>query len=811
MKVCLDPHSRRLQFLCSLYQLTQLIDEPTRITVISGTLIDLILTNRPENILLTGVIHLGISDHSLIYAVRKFKLPKSRPTIKEVRNFKHFCVDKFRADLHQAPWDMIFSFDDPNICWTLWKSFFHETLSKHAPLCQKRVRSNPVPWITPTIKQIMRNRDFHKKRAIKYNSSYNWQKYKNLRNIVNREMKLSKSQFYHSEIQTCAISGNIKKTWSVINSLTGKSKKTTSINEILVDNDNTTSDPKMIAESFNEYFVNIGSRLASEASKEFSENELTNNNNQPNIQTNSKFYFSQISIESVALTLRNLKTNKSTGLDKIPAKILKLSYDIIAPSLAFIFNLSLETGIYVDDWKRARVIPIYKAEDKRKCENYRPISILPVVSKVFEREVFNQVYRYLCDNSLLSRFQSGFRPKHSTLSALIQMCDDWLQNMDNGNLNCVVFLDVKKAFDSINHEILLNKMHEYFGISDTQLKWFESYLINREQQCMVNGQISSPKNITCGIPQGSILGPLLFLLYINDMPKSLKYVTPSMYADDTEIYASSKHGDELVANLNCDLENVRKWMVQNRLQIHPTKTKYMYIGSSYNIKNNISSNPILINNISVPRTENYTCLGVSLDERLTWEKHIDTICAKVGAGIGVMRRMKPFVPQETLKLIYEALVQPYFNYCSPLWDNCGIGLKDKLQKFQNRAARVITGSTYDIRSIDVLNTLGWKTLDQKRNYTKSMFMYKIINDHAAPNLRHSFRLYNEGDTIHDLRNHVTDLVLPKPKREFGKRSFKYNGAIHWNSLPYEAKNAKSISTFKRLINPQRVEDDSTSI
>ncbi len=165
---------------------------------------------------------------------------------------------------------------------------------------------------------------------------------------------------------------------------------------------------------------------------------------------NSTFYFSQIKVENIALTLHNLKANKSTGLDKIPAKILKLSSDIIAPSLAFIFNLSLETGIYnVDDWKRACVIPIYKAEDKRKCENYRLISILPIVSKVFEREVFNQVYRYLSENSLLSRFQSGFRPKHSTLSALIQMCDDWLQNMDNGNLNCVVFLDVRKAFDSI--------------------------------------------------------------------------------------------------------------------------------------------------------------------------------------------------------------------------------------------------------------------------------------------------------------------------------------------------------------------------
>ena len=214
------------------------------------------------------------------------------------------------------------------------------------------------------------------------------------------------------------------------------------------------------------------------------------------------------------------------------------------------------------------------------------------------------------------------------------MRDDWLQNMDNGNLNCVVFLDVQKAFDSVNHEILINKMHEYFGMSCTQLKWLESYLTNREQ-CMVNGQISSPKNISCGIPQGSILEPLLFLLYINDISKSLKYVTLSMYADDTEIYESSKHSDELVANLNCDLENVRKWMLQNRLQIHPTKTKYMCIGSSYNIKHKISSNPILIDNIPVPRTGTYACLGVSLDERLTWEKHIDTICAKVGAGIGL--------------------------------------------------------------------------------------------------------------------------------------------------------------------------------
>ena len=380
----------------------------------------------------------------------------------------------------------------------------------------------------------MRNRDYHKKKAIRYNLSIHWDKYKSIRNRVNNQMRKSKTDFYHKEIGNCAKLKDLKKTWSLINSLTGKNNKSTSITEILVNN-NSVSDSKLIAESFNEYFVNIGPNLATEASEEvLAQHTSSYENSNPSLDTTFRFH--SIEVNNIVLALTNLKVNKATGLDKIPAKVLRISADIIAPSLTYIFNLSLYTGIYIDElieWKRMRVIPIYKSEDRRKCENYRPISILPIVSKVFEREVFRQLYAYLSNNSLLSKFQSGFQPKHSTLFALIQMCDDLLKNMDNGEINCVVFLDVRKAFDSIHHEILIDKMRNLFGIIGIQLKWFESYLNNRVQQCMINGKLSSQKTITCGVPQGSILGPLLFLLYVNDMPESLNYSTPSLYADDT--------------------------------------------------------------------------------------------------------------------------------------------------------------------------------------------------------------------------------------------------------------------------------------
>ena len=199
-------------------------------------------------------------------------------------------------------------------------------------------------------------------------------------------------------------------------------------------------------------------------------------------------------------------------------------------------------------------------------------------------------------------------------------------------------------------------------------------------------------------------------------------------------------------------------MQKNKLQIHPNRSKYMINGSSYNLKNKVSSNPILINKMPIPRVNKYKCLRVTMDERLSWEEYINSVCCVVSSRIGAMKRVKPFLPMRTLKMLYNAIIPPYFDYCSPLWDNCGIGLKERLQTYPNRAARVITESTYDIRSSDLLEKLNWKSLVERRKYLKSIFIYKILNGHSAPNLQDAFCLHNNRDNIYNLRNSETDLA-----------------------------------------------------
>ena len=432
--------------------------------------------------------------------------------------------------------------------------------------------------------------------------------------------------------------------------------------------------------------------------------------------------------------------------------------------------------------------------ERHDPNNYRPISIIPVVAKVFERIIYDQVKAFIDENKLFFKSQSGFRSLHSTVTALLEATNDWAYNIDCGNVNAVVFLDLKKAFDTVDHEILVSKLNAY-GIRHGANDWFKSYLSDRTQKSLVNGFLSEDRFISCGVPQGTILGPLLFLLYINDLPNCLKHSHPRMFADDTHLTYSAANVHDIDQNLNQDLKSVSEWLAANKLTLNTSKTEFMLIGSRQRIRTFHSSPTLTINETPIKRVDCVKSLGLNIDENLSWNKHIDKISKKIASGIGALKRMRPFVPSSTLKYIYSSIIQPHFDYCCVVWDNCSKSSADKLQKLQNRAARILTFSSYDTNADLLIKKLGWRKLDSQRKIQKVTMVYKSLNGLNPDYLQPLFN-YRNSVINYTLRDTEGKLTIPMPRTNYLKNSFGYSGAELWNNLPIHVRQAVTLKQFK---------------
>ena len=787
-----DLNTRRLCEISDLFGLQQLITEPTRITESSSTLIDLIYTNYTDRVVCSGVSHIGISDHSLTYVYRKLSLTfpsKGHSTI-SYRNFQNFNRESFRNDIAQQDWSCNVS-EDPNVLWTDWKTKFLDIVNIHAPLRTRRTRTNKAPWINSELKKGMRDRDAAKRKAITSNDPHDWKRYKKLRNIINNDIKISKASYYSNAfIQS---KGNPRKTWQTFNELTSRRVNNTTVKELKL-NDTIISNSSELSDAFNDHFSTIGPRLANEIPLTAENNSSYINNIKVN---NNNFSFSSTNCSIVFSHLNKLCRSKATGLDNISAKIVRECADLISVSLCDLFNKSLVSGIFPDDWKCARVTPLFKEGEPSDLNNYRPISVISVIAKVFERIVYDQLYNFLTNEDIISNHQSGFRSLHSTATALLEATDNWAFNIDRGNVNAVVFLDLKKAFDTVDHDILLAKMNLY-GIQGIALDWFRSYLTNRTQRCLVNGSLSRICSLKCGVPQGTILGPLLFLIYINDLPNCLTSCQPRMYADDTHITYAGVDVNSIQLNLSHDLDNLNKWLISNKLTLNTSKTEFMLIGSRQKLSTLSNPLELSINNVPIEHVSSVKSLGIFIDENLRWQTHIDKLSKKVASGIGAIKRIRPFVPPPTLHYIYNSLIQSHFDYCNLVWGNCGKTLFDRLQKLQNRAARVLTFSSYDADANRLIRQLDWKDLSTQFQIQKSIMVYKSLNGLVPEYLSSKFVKRNE--TRYSLRDSVNKLFVPFPRTNFMKNSFTYSGAVLWNSLPCHVREAESLSQFKRLVN-----------
>ena len=513
----------------------------------------------------------------------------------------------------------------------------------------------------------------------------------------------------------------MKKTWATINETLNRNRKSNDFPLEFIVNNESITDTKDIANHFNNFFSNIGTNLSSSIKLEDRNAAFTDYLHNP---TDHRFTFSQINEREVLSIINKLKNKTSSGKDGISNKLLKSIKSEISEAIAIIINQSILTGIFPDQLKLAKVKPLYKKGDKCCLNNYRPISLLPTLSKIFERVMYKQLYQYFNENKLLCEQQYGFRSQHSTELAAVKLVDYIIKEMDcNKKVKTPValFLDLSKAFDTLTFDILLAKLKHY-GVHGKSLALIKNYLTNRSQYVQFENQESCIVEIKTGIPQGSILGPLFFSILINDLVNSSKMLSFLMYADDTTIYFNLE--DFPVHNrhieINRELDKVNTWLKVNKLSLNVEKTKCMLFHKRRQL------NPIQfsINGRDIDVVSHFNYLGIILDENISWKKHVAMITNKLSKISGVLHRLKYIYPQNILETIYKSLFVPHLNYGLLLW---GRNL-DSIAKFQKRAIRTITNSNFIAHSEPLLKELKLLNVYDMHDLKILKLVYKLYHN-----------------------------------------------------------------------------------
>lgn len=682
---------------------------PTYHTSQCQSFLDIIASNCNDLVIDFNQIEApGFSAHDLLWAVFNISTPKFVKKTVTYRNYKQLNIDSLLDDANMMPWENIFSLSNINEKVSLFNSLLIELFDKHAPLKTVKLKEYDEPWMTKELKKERKKRDKLWKKFKISGSPEVFENYRQFRNKLKQKMRNAKVKYFNDLFNT---SDSPKFIWSHIKSLGIGNQRKESVPVVPVDN-----------------LVNHYADVSSVKFPDLVEDSIAKYSH-PNSNGREEFHFKYVFPNDIIDAISSVKS-KAKGVDQVPVSFLNLCLPILLPILVHLLNYSLQNGVFPDQWKRANILPIPKLKIPMVCKDYRPVSILCVLAKVLEKIVHKQVVEYVDKYNILSIYQSGFRKGHSTITALLKVTDDIRKAMDKSNLTILALLDLSKAFDCVHHELLLNKLR-FNGFSTSTIKWFKSYLCDRFIRVFVNDNIFSDwVRVTTGVPQGSVLGPLLFILYLFDLSSVLTYCSFHLYADDVQLYIHFPLHmvATAVQRLIMDILDLIKYFNSHNLNLNVEKTQAMFIGYCKTLESlsTFQVPPIEIQDKTIVPVKEAKNLGVIFDSTLSWSQQCKAISSNVFGIIAQLRRNMSFIPTHIRKQLIQSLVLSRVDYALPLLTDLSDANLTVLQRVQNAAVRFITYIPRHHHITPLYNSLGIIKIRERITLKTAIMVWNIM-------------------------------------------------------------------------------------
>ena len=774
-------HTPTNNFLATLQTLNFFphISRPTRFpdtyNLGEPSLLDHIYTNFFHNFS-SGIIHYQISDHLPIFL--NITVPSRSNNLHklEFRIFNQTNKQEFTQKIRMINWNAILSEHDVNDNCKIFLDNVNKTFENCFPIKSKRITEKRLnnPWITQAVINSIRTKNYlYKDYKI---GAVTEAQYKQYRNVLNTTIRQAKKSYYMSIFTN--FKSDTRKIWRTIHQLTHNNQKKSASNHIIC-NDKKLSEPSKIAQAFNEFYTNVAPKL---------DRSLPPSTTDPMSFLRGDYPHSMaipIIIPQDVITVINSFKNKKCNIHEIPVSVIKTSKNQVAIPLTIIFNNSVSQGKFPLLFKHATVVPIHKKGPKDDISNYRPISLLNIFSKIFEKLMKKSLINFLESKNILNPSQFGFRRGLNTFDALRTFSEEIYSSLDSKHSLLSIFIDFTKAFDTVRHDILLRKLH-FYGIRGIIQDWFRDYLSQRSQSTKFYNSVSTSLPIQYGVPQGSVLGPILFLLYINDITSIFTNLKTVLFADDSTLYITGENPSDIIHTANVDLQIFHKWCLSNRLTVNLNKTFYMLFT---NKPPSVLPSLFFSQNI-ISRTHKHTLLGITYDDNMTFQHHVTNQILKLSRTVSLLYLIKELMPIYVLKMLYNAHVLPQLYYCAPIWCSTYPTHLLPLFRLQKKIIRIISNSDYFAHTQPLFKETNSLKLFDINKLQIGIYMYKKIK-------------YDTSITLQPQHTHFTrtheNLRIPAHNLTLFQHSISYLGPKIWNLIPDNIKISPSVHSFKKQL------------